>query len=77
MPLNMSSTTFLPSEAVASGEMAQSWTKQGRRIPQWFTDGMTELNAGPGGIISSAKDMVCIFASVSIFNCMINLGFEG
>ena len=70
----MSSTTFLPSEAVASGEMAHSWTKQGRRIPQWFTDEMTELNAGPGGIISSAEDMVCIFTSVSTFNCMIKPG---
>lgn len=77
IPLNMSSTTYLPSEAVASGEMTQSWTKQGRRISQWFTDETTELHAGPGGVISSAEDMVCIFTSASIFSCMIKSDFEG
>ena len=49
LPLDTSSTAYLPSETVASREMTQSWTKQGRRIPQWFTNEMIELNAGPGG----------------------------
>jgi CubicO group peptidase (beta-lactamase class C family) len=57
-PLNMNSTTFSPSEAVRSGEMTQAWTKSGRRIPQWSTDELMELIAGPGGIISSGEDMV-------------------
>lgn len=58
-PLNMSATTYSPSEAMASGKMTQAWTKHGRRIPPWFTDEMIELNAGPGGVISSVEDMVC------------------
>ena len=57
-PLNMSSTTFFLSEALRSGEMTHSWTQNGRRIPQWFPDNLTELVAGPGGIISSVEDMV-------------------
>lgn len=57
-PLNMSSTTYFPSQAVASGRMTQSWTKTGRRIPQWFTDDVVGLNAGPGGVISNVVDLV-------------------
>lgn len=56
--LNMSSTTFSASEAARSGKLAQTWTGSGRRIPFWFPDEMIELNAGPGGIISSAVDLV-------------------
>ncbi|KAI0708815.1 beta-lactamase/transpeptidase-like protein [Cerioporus squamosus] len=57
-PLGMSSTTFWPSEAQRSGKLTERWTKDGRLIPFWFDDGMTILKAGPGGIISSAEDMV-------------------
>jgi CubicO group peptidase (beta-lactamase class C family) len=57
-PLNMTSTTFYPSEAVQSGEMTQAWTKNGRRIPQWFTDDVVELMCGPGGVISNGDDIV-------------------
>ncbi len=57
-PLNMSSTTFLPSVAHRSGKLTHSWTRNGRRVPYWFDDDMAALKAGPGGIISSAEDMV-------------------
>ncbi|RPD64202.1 beta-lactamase/transpeptidase-like protein [Lentinus tigrinus ALCF2SS1-7] len=57
-PLGMSSTTFWPSEAQRSGKLTERWTKDGRLIPFWFDDEMTLLKAGPGGIISSAEDMV-------------------
>lgn len=56
-PLNMSSTTFWPSEAHASGKLSQAWTRTGRRTPFWFTDEVVPLNAGAGGVISSAEDM--------------------
>ncbi|GBE87232.1 beta-lactamase/transpeptidase-like protein [Sparassis crispa] len=55
-PLNMSTTTFWPQEAAP--RLTQSWTNFGRRVPFWFPDEMVELNAGPGGVISSAEDMV-------------------
>ena len=57
-PLGMSSTTFWPSEAQSSGKLTERWTKDGRLIPFWFNDEMTALKAGPGGIMSSAEDMV-------------------
>jgi CubicO group peptidase (beta-lactamase class C family) len=57
-PLNMSSTTFTPSQAERSGEMTQAWTADGRRIPIWFKDQDMEWSAGPGGIISSVEDLV-------------------
>lgn len=60
-PLGMTSTTFVPSEAVLSGHMSHSWTKDGRRIPQWFTDEQAQIIAGQGGIISNGEDMVCPF----------------
>ncbi|KAI0363941.1 beta-lactamase/transpeptidase-like protein [Pilatotrama ljubarskyi] len=56
--LNMSSSTYAPSEAQASGKLTHTWTKHGRRIPFWFTEDMTEISAGAGGVISSAEDMV-------------------
>lgn len=56
--MNMSATTFWPSEAARSGRVTQTWTKFGRRLPYWFTDEVADLMAGPGGVISSAEDMV-------------------
>ena len=63
-PLNMSSTTFVPSEALCSGEMTHSWIQNSRRIPQWSGDDPVELEASPGGIISSVEDMVCCASSL-------------
>ncbi|KAI0351246.1 beta-lactamase/transpeptidase-like protein [Trametes cingulata] len=56
--LNMTASTCSPAEAHASGKLTHTWTKDGRRIPFWFTEEMAELSAGAGGVISSAEDMV-------------------
>ncbi|TFK57591.1 beta-lactamase/transpeptidase-like protein [Heliocybe sulcata] len=56
-PLNMTSTTFSPEEAIASGKLTVTWTHTGRRIPFWFTEDTIELQAGAGGVTSSAEDM--------------------
>ena len=57
-PLNMTSTTFSPNKALESGKRSEAWDDTGRLIPFWFTDDMTDLNAGQGGIISNVEDMV-------------------
>lgn len=57
-PLGMASTTFSPDVAQRSGKRTQTWTKFGRRISFWFTEEIAHLKAGPGGIISSANDLV-------------------
>ena len=57
-PLNMTTSTLWPSEATSSGLLTDTWTKDGSRIPFWFTDDISQVNAGPGGVISSAEDMV-------------------
>lgn len=57
-PLNMTSTTFSPNKAFASGKLTQMWTGFCRRIPFWFTEENVELNAGAGGVISSVADLV-------------------
>ncbi|KAF9233582.1 beta-lactamase/transpeptidase-like protein [Melanogaster broomeanus] len=56
-PLGMVSSTFSPEKAESSGKFSQGWTKDGRRIPEWFSENTAVLIAGPGGIISSAVDM--------------------
>ena len=63
-PLDMSTSTLSPSEAASSGLLTDTWTKDGRRTPFWFTEEDSQLTAGPGGVISSARDMVsCISPS--------------
>ena len=57
-PLGMTSSTFSPTQAEASGKFTQGWTKEGRRVPECFSEEMAFVMAGPGGIISSAVDMV-------------------
>ncbi|KAI6121290.1 beta-lactamase/transpeptidase-like protein [Pisolithus sp. B1] len=56
-PLDMASSTFSPREAAASGKYTQGWTKEGRLIPEWFTEEIAFTVAGAGGVISSAVDM--------------------
>ncbi|KAI9067465.1 beta-lactamase/transpeptidase-like protein [Trametes sanguinea] len=57
-PLNMSSSSYTPSNASRSGRLTQTWTPHGvRRIPYWLPDKVNDLFAGPGGVISSAEDM--------------------
>lgn len=60
-PLNMKSTTYVPSEAANTGKTTQTWTGFGRRLPWWFTDDQVPLNAGAGGVISNALDMASTF----------------
>ena len=58
-PLNMSTTTFSPQEANATGLLSQSWAFVGRRIQVIIEDPATaNLIAGAGGIISNVVDMV-------------------
>ena len=59
-PLGMTSTTFSPAEAEASGKFTQGWTQQGRRLPECFDEETAISMAGPGGVISNAVDMVCL-----------------
>ncbi|KAF9233586.1 beta-lactamase/transpeptidase-like protein, partial [Melanogaster broomeanus] len=47
-PLGMSSSTFSPEKAESSGKFSQGWTKDGRRLPQWFSEDTAFLFAGPG-----------------------------
>jgi CubicO group peptidase (beta-lactamase class C family) len=56
-PLHMAASTYFPDAATAAGRHAQSFTPDGRRIPNWVTPEDVRLNAGAGGVISSAEDM--------------------
>ena len=57
-PLGMSSSTYTPSIAAASGKLTQSWHRDGRRVPFWFDEKLASLMGGAGGVISSAADLV-------------------
>lgn len=57
-PLNMSSTYYSPAAAFATGRATENWTKDGHRIPWWFTEQDHELVSGPGGVIASSEDLV-------------------
>ena len=60
-PLNMTSTTYSPTRASASGLFSgESWSSESRRwIPYWIKDEtMEEFIAAAGGIISNTADMV-------------------
>lgn len=56
--LGMNATTFDPSLAERSGYLSHAWSYTGRRIPLWFGSDASEMLAGPGGVISNARDMV-------------------
>ena len=59
-PLNMSSTSFSPSEASqpSSATLTHVWSFFGRRLPAWFDDEQAARGAGPAGVISNAVDIV-------------------
>ena len=59
-PLRMTQTTYSVDEAVQSGKASETWTTFGRRIPLWMEGIETELVAGPGGLISNVKELVCV-----------------
>ncbi|KAI0326062.1 beta-lactamase/transpeptidase-like protein [Cubamyces sp. BRFM 1775] len=56
-PLNMTSTSFSPSEAAKTGRLTQTWTRGVRRVPFWMSDAEDDLFAGAGGAISNVEDM--------------------
>ncbi|KAH9180217.1 beta-lactamase/transpeptidase-like protein [Lactarius sanguifluus] len=56
-PLKMTQSTYSIDEAVQSGEVSETWTPFGRRIPPWMEGLETELMAGPGGVISNVKEL--------------------
>lgn len=66
-PLGMTSSTFSPTKAEASGKFTQGWTGQGRRLPEYFTEQTAFLAAGPGGVISNAVDMVGLCLSLLLY----------
>lgn len=66
-PLNMSDTTLYESEASRHGKLSQVWASNGRRIPIWMHDEQISLNAGAGGVISSAVNMVGQIFSPNLF----------
>lgn len=57
--LGMGQTTYSRENAEASGHFSQFWMANGRRIP--FRSADEVVSAGPGGIISSAVDLVRAF----------------
>lgn len=59
VPLNMTSTSLVPSEMEPM--MSHAWSTGLRRIPLWFTDSNVDIIAGAGGIASTAEDMVCAY----------------
>ena len=57
VPVGMSSSTYIPSVAAASGKLSQSWHRNGRRVPFWFDEQLASFNGGAGGVISSVADL--------------------
>ncbi|KAI0320990.1 beta-lactamase/transpeptidase-like protein [Amylostereum chailletii] len=53
-------TTYSVDEAVSSGNAAHVFSSFGRRIPLWFSEAETELDAGPGGVNSNANDLMLL-----------------
>ena len=75
-PLNMSTTTFYPSEAARDEKLTQVWIAGNRRIPYWDQDEQVPFNAGPGGILSSVVDVVsleCHFKCHSRHTCDLSI----
>ncbi|KAH9038943.1 beta-lactamase/transpeptidase-like protein [Lactarius pseudohatsudake] len=57
-PLKMTQSTYSIDEAIQSGNVSETWTAFGRRIPPWMEGRDIELIAGPGGLISNVKELV-------------------
>ncbi|KAH9048267.1 beta-lactamase/transpeptidase-like protein [Lactarius hengduanensis] len=56
-PLKMTESTYSIDEAIQSGNVSETWTAFGRRIPPWMEGRDIELIAGPGGLISNVKEL--------------------
>jgi CubicO group peptidase (beta-lactamase class C family) len=77
-PLGLNWTTYDITEAEQSGKLAegflnigvQTWNEHGKirskPIPFWVKKGGDDLIAGAGGVISNAKDMVCVLCYVPL-----------
>jgi hypothetical protein len=57
-PLNMTSSTFSLEYAAATGNLSESYSPFGRRIPHWLDREDMPVIAGVGGILSSAVDLL-------------------
>jgi CubicO group peptidase (beta-lactamase class C family) len=57
-PLNMTSSTFSQEYAASTGNLSESYTAHGRRIPHWFDREDMPVVAGAGGVLSSAVDLL-------------------
>jgi len=57
-PLGMTSSTYSIDAAIKTGRFTDTWTEFGRLIPHWMETEFEDLVAGPGGVISSVKDLV-------------------
>jgi CubicO group peptidase (beta-lactamase class C family) len=57
-PLNMTSSTYSLEYAISTGRLSESYEFGGRRIPHWLEKEDMPVVAGPGGIMSSAVDLL-------------------
>jgi CubicO group peptidase (beta-lactamase class C family) len=73
-PLGMSSSTYSIDAAIKTGRFTNTWSTFGRLIPPWIREEFVGLIAGPGGVISSAKDLVryAIGRNVSCLTCILS-----
>ncbi len=56
-PLGMTSSTYSIDAALQTGRFTNTWTSFGRLIPPWIEENSVDITAGPGGVISSVKDL--------------------
>ncbi|KAJ7485608.1 beta-lactamase/transpeptidase-like protein [Mycena latifolia] len=71
LPLGMTSSTLHPDRAFETGNLTQSWTPSGRRIPFFMPEHTAELIAGAGGVMSTVEDMT------RWANVLLNNGVDG
>ena len=57
-PLGMTSSVYSIDAAIKTGRFTDTWTEFGRLIPPWIEAEFEDIIAGPGGVISSVKDLV-------------------
>jgi CubicO group peptidase (beta-lactamase class C family) len=57
-PLNMTSSTFSLEYAAATGNLSESYSPFGRRIPHWLDREDMPVIAGAAGVLSSAVDLL-------------------
>lgn len=86
-PLDMSTATYSVAEAEA-GQMAHGFQVSGQDlkrgldgikkaiVPYYVRPSEEALSVGSGGIIASARDMVCVFYFANC-NCSLLLTFQG